>query len=387
MASNHLFKERTVRLVYFGHNRKDAALIRRIESFIDIGVNVTSYTFRRDGEPKEPGPTWENVDLGIVEHAQLLARIKVLLAAIIQTIRYKKYVQVADIVYARNLDMALIAWLSTLILCREPVNLVYECLDVHEALTKKGFVAKTLRWLERIILKRAKLLVVSSPGFIHHYFKPCQRYAGEFYLIENKLYFHNDKISRPSKSSLLTSTNKPIVLVWAGNLRCQKTLDALMQLASAAQENIYIRFHGVISDFLIPDFEKQIQDITNIEYRGPYCWPDGLQEVYQDADLVWAQELSWKGHNSDWLIPNRIYEASYFGVVSIAVSGTQTAMVIKERGLGYVIDEHDYGNLSTYIMSIDKKEINNKKINLLGRDDQEFVTSKEDIKLLVDTIL
>jgi hypothetical protein len=38
------------------------------------------------------------------------------------------------------------------------------------------------------------------------------------------------------------------------------------------------------------------------------------------CDAVWAQDLWQSGANSDWLLPNRIYEASYFGCPSIALA-------------------------------------------------------------------
>ncbi len=380
-------KLRNIRLVYFGHNRKDVALIRRINSFQEIGIKITSYTFRRDGEPSKPAPPWENVDLGYVEHAQLLARVKVLLLALVRLIQHKRGLRNADIIYARNLDMAILAWISMAIMRLTSAQFVYECLDVHESLTKQGLLAKILRWLERIILKRAKLLVVSSPGFIQYYFKPYQNYDGAYYLLENKIHFHKNIIKRPNINSVASHADKPIILVWAGILRCQKTLDVLKQLAYSAQENIYVRLHGVISEFLIPDFKNQIKDIINIEYMGPYIWPDGLQEVYKDADMVWAQELSWRGYNSDWLIPNRVYEASYFGVPSIGIAGTQTSRMIKERALGYVFDERDLRNLAVLITSISKNELENKKKELLSRPNQEFVSNKNDAESLINAII
>ncbi len=377
----------SLNLVYFGHNRNDAASIRRIESFIDIGIKVTSYMFHRNAEPNNPEPHWQNIDLGYVEHAKLLARIKTLFVAVIKTLRYKKYLYETDIVYARNLDMALLAWLSMSLVRRKPLHLVYECLDVHESLTKQGCFASALRWLERRILARAKLLVVSSPGFIHQYFKPYQQYNDEYYLLENKLYFHKTRINRPNEVPLAPYEDKPIVLVWVGNLRCQETLNILKKLASSASNNIIIRLHGVISFFLIPNFLDQIADISNIEYKGPYNWPHGLEQAYQDADYVWAQELSWKGHNSDWLIPNRIYEASYFGVLSLAVEGTQTATIVKQRQLGIVIDTENLTELKNIILGIDKKELNNRKNRLLNRSEREFLSCGEDVKELINKII
>ncbi len=376
-----------VRIVYFGHNRKDIAFIRRIESFLDIGCNICSFTFRRDGTPESPGPAWRNLDLGHVAHAHLFSRIKVLLTAVGKIFRYKKYFHSADIIYARNLDMALLAWLSIILFGNNSSRLVYECLDVHESLTKSNLFAKLLRFLERRLLNKTKLLVVSSPGFVQHYFTPIQNYNKPFYLLENKLYFHKHTVSRPTTFKNEITNDDPIIIVWAGILRCQETLDVLKKLANSTGNKLHIRLHGIISYFLIPDFMQQIKGIPNIEYKGPYEWPNELEDVYKNADFVWAQELSWKGHNSDWLIPNRIYEASYFGVLSLAVKGTQTADIINQRQLGYIIDKQNLKQLESFILCVDKNELTEKKNYLLNRPVNDFVTSSSETKDLITHIM
>ena len=50
--------------------------------------------------------------------------------------------------------------------------------------------------VERRVLARCDLLVISSPGFMKHYFKPMQKYAGNCFLVENKLYFEGDVVKR-----------------------------------------------------------------------------------------------------------------------------------------------------------------------------------------------
>ena len=87
--------------------------------------------------------------------------------------------------YVRNLDLALLAWVATL-LTRSRAPLVYEVLDVHPGLTKQGLRGAILRWLERRILKRCELLVVSSPAFLNNYYRPVQGYKADAFLLENK---------------------------------------------------------------------------------------------------------------------------------------------------------------------------------------------------------
>ena len=329
-------------IAYFGHNRRDTAFVRRVQAFIDAGVEVSTFTFRRDGEPREPGPEWQNVDLGHVEHAKFSSRLVLYLKAFRAVFSCRQVVARADVVYARNLDIVLFALVARIIargFGGRPQRLVYECLDVHVALTRKGPASAILRWIERCVLRASDLLVVSSPGFIRHYFEPLQNYQGPWIWVENKLYLGGKDVPRRGAGSGSSRTNDKITIGLVGIIRCKTTLALLRSLALEIPDRVSIRIAGLVSYFLIPDFDEQIANLDNIEFVGPYEWPDGLARVYKDIDLVWAQELSWSGQNSDWLIPNRIYEASYFGVPSIAIGDSETARIVSERHLGYVIPD------------------------------------------------
>ena len=377
----------TISIAYFGHNRRDTAFVRRIQSFLDAGASVTTFTFRRDGEPEQPGPPWPNVDLGHVAHAQFFKRLFFYLSAIRNVLRQKDNLLQADVVYARNLDIFLFAMLArrlSLGIKSSNQKIVYECLDVHEALTKPGLVAKVLRWLERRVLSRADLLVVSSPGFIKNYFEPVQGFTGNHIWVENKLYFGSQPVSRPSSPQQPKSSS--ITIGWIGVIRCQRTLDLLKAAAKSAGSRLQVRIAGIVSDFLIEDFDGQIESHDNISFVGPYAWPHGLAEVYRGVDLVWAQELSWSGHNSDWLIPNRVYEASYFGVPSVALSTTQTGAIIEQRRLGYVLSRESHEELLQLLNNLDSDQLHQTKTDLLSRPVDQFVASSRDVQALLDTL-
>ncbi|HIP52863.1 MAG TPA: glycosyl transferase [Chromatiales bacterium] len=380
--------EPPVRLAFFGHNRKDAAIVRRALSFLDAGLDVTGFMFRRDGEPAHPGPAWKNVDLGMVEHCKHTQRILTLLRALTSIFHNRRMLRSTDIVYARNLDMLILAALGLLFASTRQPRLVYECLDVHEALTRKGIPARMLRWAERFMLRHSDLLVVSSPGFIREYFVPVQRYKGPHLLIENKLYFQDVQVERPEPESVKAKNDhEPLVIGWIGILRCQKTLDLIKATAKAEGDKVHFRFHGLISEFLIPDFLEQIAPYANIDYHGPYEWPTGLREAYKGIDLVWAQELSWRGHNSDWLLPNRIYEGSYFGALSLAIAGTETGHVVEERKLGYALPNGSHDSLIQFLRHLDKKELATRKRALLSRPRSDFVTEGDEIHTLIGQIM
>ncbi len=378
----------TVRLVFFAHNRDDAAVKKRARSLLGIGVDVTGIMFRRDNAELEPGPEWKNIDIGLIPHCQHFKRIGVLLGSLGTIFSNRHHLVGADIFYARNLDMLILSFISVLFIPRaKRPKLVYECLDVHEVMTANGISAHLLRWLERRALSIIDHLVVSSPAFMSEYFIPVQGYSGPYSLMENKLYFDDKVIPRPVCGSVNISEIEPLVIAWVGILRCQKTLDLLMFLAKSEPDNVIIRFRGLVSHFLIPDFDQQIAEYANIVYEGAYTWPDGLVDAYSGAHFVWAQELSWSGYNSDWLLPNRIYEGSYFGALAISIEGTETAKVVRERNLGYVLPDSAGRTLVHFIRHVNKSDVKKKQEKLLGSDKSHFIATKEEVSIFIKNIL
>lgn len=380
--------DKPAKIVFFSHNRKDTAFRRRIAMLQMAGAEVSSFTFRRDGEPETPGPDWQNVDLGHVEHAQFFKRLLNFLTALRRIFANRSIIGNADVVDARNLDVFLLAWFACLVAPTSPdkprAKLVYECLDVHESLTKASPQAALLRWLERKVLKRSDLLIFSSPGFIDNYFTPRQNYSGPGYWVENKLHFGDTSVERPDSTA---SERGPLVIAWVGIIRCQETLSLLKAAAEAMPDDVIIRISGLVSYFLIPDFDEQIEGLGNMVFAGPYEWPEGLHGSYTGAHLVWSQELSWGGHNSDWLIPNRVYEASYFGIPSVAVASTQTGQFIEQRRIGYTLKDAEEHTFIEFLRSLDRLELMEKQSSLLARSSNEFVSDDADASKLLDAML
>jgi succinoglycan biosynthesis protein ExoL len=160
----------------------------------------------------------------------------------------------------------------------------------------------------------------------------------------------------------------------------------LKALAVERPERITVRIAGLVSYFLLPDFDKQVASCENIVVSGPYDWPEGLRDAYRDLDLVWAQELSWKGKNSDWLIPNRVYEASYFGVPSLSVGDTETSRIVRARGIGYVLHEESVGALTEFIDKLDVCGLDELRSRILAMPATDFVAGPADTAALLEAV-
>ncbi|MEO0703305.1 MAG: glycosyltransferase [Pseudomonadota bacterium] len=325
------------RIAVFAFDIAEAAQIRRIQSLRALGHDVVSVSFRRANMNPNFRPQWRNLPLGITANHSYLRRMWQLARALVRTVRGRPFLKDTDIWIARNFDLLVLAALVRRITGRRDVRLVYECLDIHGLFMQAGLKGRLMRWAERRALAATDLLVLSSPGFLRHYFEPVQGYNGPTALIENKLWLGTEPYVRP-KGRRTPDPARPLRLGWVGSLRCAASLDILEGVAKAVGGQVEIALYGNIHRHALLRIDYVLDAHPNIHYHGPYAYPDDLAAIYDACDLVWAQDLWQRGANSDWLLPNRIYEASFFGCPSIALSGTETGRRVRDLGLGYAVD-------------------------------------------------
>lgn len=372
------------KVTVFGFDAAESSQIRRIQALVDAGYDVAAFTMRRDNMNADFVPFWDNVHLFTVANENLARRAFVLLASPLKIAAHLGKVRRADVLMARNFDLLLLAHVARLMALKK-IPVIYECLDVHAIFTDPSKKGALFRFAERLLLKRTALVVVSSPGFVANYFRPVQHYAGPTALLENKIWFSGPLPHRRAADAPVGQGTKdhPFTVGWVGSLRCEPSFEILMGAARALPERARFAFHGNVHHHVLPDFDARLKGAANVAYHGAYRYPDGLA-VYRDLDFVWAQDLWQRGANSDWLLPNRIYEASYFGCLSIAVKGTETAKVVEERGLGYLVEEASGEALAALIAGLDPDEVRRKRAALLARPAADFVSTAADITAVVE---
>ena len=173
-------------LAFFCPDVTDASTLKRVQQFIDFGYSVTVFGFRRERYNTDYQPPWPNVPLGFTTDLKYWHRLRALLHAVPALFANRRTLARASIFYARNIDQLVLALLGRLIaFSRAPI--AYEVLDIPAILMRRGFLPTFLRAIERFCLRRVSLLVLSSPGFHRNYFSAVQKYAGDWFLLENKL--------------------------------------------------------------------------------------------------------------------------------------------------------------------------------------------------------
>lgn len=331
-------------------------------------------------------PDWPNLDLGHIPNQKFAVRFFLLIRVIPMLIRQRAFLQDADVIIARNFDLLVLSWVARAFCRPATAPLIYECLDIHSLFTGTRWINRTMRFLERALLRMIKLLWVSSPGFMSGYFKPQQKFSGPFELIENKLWFEDKPTPRP-KCSARPAGDGPIVLGWVGSIRCQKTFELLEETARRLGDHLRVEIHGNVHHHALTDFDRVVAGLGNVSYLGPYSYPDGLAGIYARCDVVWAQDLWQRGGNSDWLLPNRIYEASWFGCPSIAVADTETGRKIASSEIGFTIAAPTVQALSSCLKALDRSQIRGVASQILQMVDEDFRLMPADIERALAPVL
>ncbi len=369
-----------VKLVFFGHDARDAAVQRRIKAFADVGADVAAFTMRR-GAPVESG--WRNVDLGETRDAAFGQRIGALVAARPILQQHRETLRAGDIFYARNLDMlALARWAKGMSGSR--ARLVYECLDVHRFLARDDALGASFRAAEAALIGDVALVVVSSPAFVREYFD--KRHPGRVRtaLVENRLPSGFEYGARPAARAPAGNTLR---IGWFGNLRCERSLSLLLDLAARFPAKVELTMRGTPALAAIPDFEARVGAQSNVRFAGRYAWPQDLAEIYRDVDLVWAGDFHDAAANSKWLLPNRLYEGGYYGAPPVAPADSETGRWIEAHGFGFTLPEPLEETLPAFVRALDPQEVATARERLLAAPLSVFVQPKDELQAVIDAAL
>src|SRR5205085_9534876 len=115
------------------------------------------------------------------------------------------------------------------------------------------------------------------------------------------------------------SAGPPWRIGWLGAIRCRRSLELLAELAARRPDLVEVRIHGRPARSEVGDLEGRIAGLPNMLFGGAYG-PADLPRLYGDVHFSWAVDFMEAGQNSDWLLPNRIYESGRYGAVPIALA-------------------------------------------------------------------
>ena len=323
-----------MRVTYLAHDLDDPSIWRRVRMLRQGGVQVQVAGFRRGNGPL-PEPA---IVLGHTANGRMIQRVRAIAAAWPRIARMIPAQDGPEVILARNLEMlALGARLAR----AQGGRLVYELLDIHAMMLGQGFPARTLRRVEAALMRRSSLVVLSSPAFETSYLRQFNQPAIPTLLVENKPFARPGAASPASAAPEGVENGGPLIIGWFGMLRCRWSLEVLDQVARAQPGKFRVILRGRPALDVMQDFHAVVEANPDLSFMGPYNWPDDLPDIYGQIDVAWLIDRYQAGQNSDWLLPNRLYEGCLNGAVPVVLEGTEVARRVSAWDCGFVVSNPD----------------------------------------------
>jgi succinoglycan biosynthesis protein ExoL len=361
-----------VRVAYFGPDIDDPAVRRRVAQWDHAGFDVIAAAFSRRGRADQPEGT---INFGQVLPRSRLRRIVPMVSAALRLLSLRKRLAGVDLFVARNIDNVFLALLARRI-AGSTAPLVYEVLDINTSCTATGVQAFLLRRIERWALARVCLLVVSSPYFVSAYYHKLLKISAQWLLFENKV----PRYARLPRTRPLAGgkAGRRWRIGWFGYLDDARSWQILRRLARELPDQVSLSIRGMPYDnFDMQNFLRDIEELDNAVYGGPFRNPEDLAEIYGAVDLVWSADCNELAANSKWLLTNGIYEAGYFGKPVIGLARTAIGEFLARCQSGWALDDPPEEALIALLRTLTPEAYLAKQQAILELSQDRFVETDE----------
>ncbi|WP_292206357.1 glycosyl transferase family 1 [Mesorhizobium sp.] len=371
-------------VLYLVHDVSDPAVRRRIIMLKAGGAQVTLAGFRRTVSPIADVEGLRPIDLGATRDGRFAQRLAAVTKAAVSIGSKLGSMPRPDLIVARNLEMLALARRARSAF-QATVPIVYECLDIHRLMLRDDFLGRAMRGAERYLARDVKLLVTSSPAFIANYFKPFGQIAAPVELLENK-YFELAAVSPDDRTASEAPIPPPWRIGWFGALRCRRSLELLAEFSRRLEGRFEIILRGrpALSEF--PDFHGFVESEPWLSFGGPYRNPEDMATIYREVHFSWAIDFFEHGLNSEWLLPNRLYEGCRFGAVPISMVNTETGRFLDRQGIGVLLPQAAPEALEAALGELEEHRFEKLRARVLARNPRTWSHDRSDCRALVEKL-
>lgn len=240
-----------------------------------------------------------------------------------------------DIIVARYFLMALVVSL----VAPKKVRIYYDVCDMP--IYNNKVLNFVLHSLEKIILVRAYKIILGSRFFVEFY----SNYEDKIIILENKVLVNSlVEVDESSKGK----NGEKLVINYIGKIRY---FDVVKNFINAYKDlDVILNFYGDGSDYeKLKEYLKD-NNVKNVNLYGRYKYSE-VPRFYNTADLILSAYPN-DNLNVKYAIPNKFFEAMYFGKPIIVSRGTKLGEIVSENGLGFIVDCNNINNIQDIIFQI-----------------------------------
>jgi succinoglycan biosynthesis protein ExoL len=364
-------------VLYLVPNLADAAVWRRVRMLEAGSATMRVAGFRRSGTALPDGARC--IELGETFDANFAQRL-VAVAGAWPAIRNRVgLTPTPDVIIARNLEMLPLAHRIAAATATRPA-IVYECLDIHRLLIRDDVVGRAMRAAERRFTSGCDLLITSSPAFVREYFDRLSGVDLPVVLVENKVF---GTLGERGTNPALRDTSGPLRIGWFGALRCSRSRDLLAGFTRTMEGRFEAILRGRPALTELGDLESFAAAEPHLRFEGAYRNLDDLARIYSEVHFAWAIDFFEAGRNSDWLLPNRLYEGCFHGAIPIAIAGTETAAFLERHRIGVILPDAGPDTLRERLGSLTLDDVAALARDVAGCDPRLFHADNADCRDLV----
>lgn len=346
---------------------------KRIDALTGEGAEATVLTFDRPYVKAGHDHEGRAEVIGSMKHGKYLQRLAALTRAIAPIYRRTRE---ADFLYCFGTDLAVLGVVVRVF--RRRLQLVVEIGDVRPVMVEDGLKGIVLRAVERLALRHAAVIVVTSPAYRDRYLlDPQGATAGKILVAENKVDPRVRELAEPIRGDDVTP-GSVLSIGYYGLIRCRKSWSLLARIAQTLPDRFRVDVWGrLILDHSWTDLQVLP---PNMAYHGEFRNPDDLSTMFRRFDLVWVAHAHGTT-NTDWARANRFYEACCFGKPMIGQRGTLDGGEIDRLDMGFCIDLNDADEALDRIASITARDVSSWRSHVLALDEAVYQYGGEHAEL------
>lgn len=370
MGLNNLLLEPKTKILCFLPVIGDTKDAKRVEVIKKGGLETELIAFERESFKSRIPQNQSIIKLSKIEDGRYLHRAGKMISSFF---KLRRHIKNADIIYCMSPDLGIFAFAAALGLKK---SIVIDVADIRKIQIADTFVSKILRSIEKFVVSRTKLLVVTSYAFITDYYEGrLNARINDYLVLENKV----DYLPLLHKNNI--PENNKIRIGYFGYIRDDWTIELLKSLALRDDDRFSILIAGV--DNLSENKLEDLKDLKNFDYYGPFKSPDDLLDLYSQIDCM-AIFYPEPTSDSSWFAAkkicrsNRFYESCFFKKPILTFSFNEDGKEVDKYQIGYTLDSYNLQkNVEILNQKLTKKKLSEWVANLKELDPKVYTLQNE----------
>lgn len=335
--------KKVVFILSFSNNQN---AIKRMEEFIDHGIEVEAYGFKRH---EYSNILAERITVNIIgtydNSMSYKQRVPLIYRGIKDVVR--KYRKSDVVFYLFGLDVAGLFRFQT----NKPY--IYEEEDLIYTYFGNSILRKLFTRLDRHIVNKSVKTVFTSDGFANFHFG--DKWPEKVCIIPNRLkkaVFNYPPLTK-------TTDIEHLRIAFVGSFR----FDSVFNFAKVFLSNFPNHSFHLFGSASVKEEEERfntLKSYSNCIFHGRFKNPDDLPVVYSQFDLL-LSTYDVLFENVKYAEPNKLYEAVFYETPIIVSSNCFLGNKVEKLGIGYTIDALKDEEVITFVKNLTLESINEKK--------------------------